>query len=142
MPSPGTGSTSSTAAARKKVAVFAGNITRKIRKKDGTKDTAARPCILNISKATVAALNLPLATAAQTERSEGDREIEYDGTFHGKTVIVPSPTNQKTAKGSIKSYSFKVPGYLTKKHLKTFFKGTKVESFRIQGGRLKSVPKA
>lgn len=135
-------STTTAAAGRKKVAVFAGNITRRIKKKDGTKETASRPCILNISKTAVAALNLPLATATQTERAEGDREIEYDGTFHGKTVIVPSPTNQKTAKGSIKTYSFKVPGYLTKRHLKTFFKGTKVESFRIQGGRLKPVPKA
>lgn len=126
---------------RKRVAVFAGNLKRTIKKPDGTRDkNAVRPAILNVRKSVQEALNLPLATSNQTERKEGEKEIEYDGTFHGKTVYVPDPTGKKTAKGKVKVYSFKVPGFMTKKQIKDFLAPTKAESFRLNG-RLKAIPK-
>lgn len=122
-----------------KVTVYAGLARVKRKKPDGTKDTVQVPVLLNVRKKVQEALNFPLATTAQMERVEGEREIYYDGTFHGRTVIVPDPTGAKTAKGAIKTYSFKVPGYATRKVLRTFFANTKVEKFRFAGGRSRGV---
>ena len=121
-----------------KVTVYAGKARVK-RTVNGQRNTVEVPILLNVREKVADLLNFPKASAAQMERVEGEREIYYDGTFHGRTVIVPDPTGAKTAKGKIKTYSFKVPGYATRKHLRTFFTNTKVKSFRYAGGRSRGV---
>lgn len=139
MPAPSGGSSSGSARGGPKVTVYAGLARVKRKKKDGTKDTVQVPVLLNVREAVAEKLNFPKATVAQMERVEGEREIYYDGTFHGRTVIVPDPTGAKTAKGVIKTYSFQVPSYATRKVLRTFFANTKVEKFRFAGGRSRGV---
>ena len=134
----GTGTTG-TARGGPKVTVYAGLARVKRVTASGTKEIVQIPVLLNVRKTIQEKLNFPLATAAQMERVEGEREIYYDGTFHGRTVIVPDPTGAKTPKGAIKTYSFKVPGYATRKVLRTFFAATKVEKFRFAGGRSRGV---
>ncbi|MGB9774561.1 MAG: hypothetical protein ACPL4I_11150 [Bacteroidota bacterium] len=145
MPAPSGSSGSPTGGSARggpKVTVYAGVARVKRRKPDGSKDAVQVPVLLNVRKAVAEKLNFPLATTAQMEKTEGEKEIYYDGTFHGRTVIVPDPTGAKTPKGAVKTYSFKVPSYATRKVLRTFFANTKVERFRFAGGRSRSVGKA
>lgn len=134
-----TGGSGGSARGGPKVTVFAGMARVKRKKPDGSKDVVQIPVLLNVRKTVQEKLNFPLANASQMERVEGEKEIYYDGTFHGRTVIVPDPTGAKTPKGAIKTYSFKVPGYATRKVLRTFFANTKVEKFRFAGGRSRGV---
>ncbi len=139
MPTTGGGGTSPTGVNRQKVTVFLG-LARVKRTTGGTTDRVQVPVLCNVRKYIQEKLNLPLATAAQLEQARGDKTIYYDGCFHGKTVVIPSPLNEKTAKGKIKTYSFPVPGYASRKVLNEAFGPTKVERWKFQGGRSRSVP--
>ncbi len=122
-----------------KVTVYAGLARVKRKNAQGQRDTVNVPVLLNVRKTVADRLNFPEATPAQMEVRRGEKEIYYDGTFHGKTVIVPDPTGAKTPKGAVKTYSFKVPGFATRKVLREFFANTRVERFRFAGGRSRGV---
>lgn len=122
-----------------RVTVFAGTAIVKDSTSTGGTGTKTVPILLNVRKECADVCNFPLATAAQMEVVRGQKEIYYDGTFHGKTVIVPHPLGEKTTKGKLKTYSFKVPSYATRKKLRQFFATTKVERFRFAGGRSRAV---
>lgn len=113
---------------------FLGNVTRKI-KVAGNAKTITQPVIVKTFEKVAALLNLKEATAEQTVRADGDKEVNYYGSDHGKTIIISDPTGAKTPKGKVKTVNLQMPGYLTVKQMKTLLAPTKAKKFRIQGGR-------
>lgn len=130
-----------TPALRKRVFVKVGTFPVKVKKPGGGFDTKQRTSFLKVRKNTADDLNLPIATPAEVAREINGVEVYAQGAKHGRKVLVPAPTGQKTAKGYTRQYEIMFPSSMKISQIVAFFKATKVESFTVKGGGTYGVTK-
>lgn len=130
---------SNTQKSKKRYPFVWGKRTVRVRKIDGTYDTKQILSLGVATKAAISDLNLVEPTADQKDGQGANGSYERKLATHGKTVIIPSPTGKKTAKGRIKTYRVTFPSGMSKKQIEAALSATKADSFRPVGGTERTI---